>query len=88
MKLITPVIPYSGFTVPNTWVRVFIPEKHCVVFTSKTTRSFSFIVGDDAVQELSVSLITITPYSVAVRFDALSVPNNPLFTLLLKQVLS
>lgn len=84
----TPVTPYSGFTVPNTSVRVFIPEKHCVVFTSKTTRSFSLIVGEDAVHEPSMSLITIIPYSVAVRLEAFSVPNNPLETLLLKQVLS
>ena len=84
MKLITPLIPYSGTTFPVTSVRVSIPEKLAVVFTKRITKSSLFIIGLVDWHEPSTSLTTIKPYVVEVIFVSSSVPNNPPDTLLLK----
>ena len=61
LKLIIPLMPYSGITSPNTSVRVDIPEKHLDVFINNTIKSSSFIVKVEDEHEPSISLTTITP---------------------------
>ena len=80
----TPDIPCSGTTFPDTSVLVLIPEKHLEVFTSSTTKSSLLMVGSVDEHEPSISLITIIPYCVAVSMEELTVPNKPLEILELK----
>ena len=61
MKLIIPLIPYSGITSPNISVRVGMPEKHLDAFTNNTIKSSSFIVKVVDEHEPSISLTTIIP---------------------------